>query len=287
MVCVTNGGRHVDHSFEQLRLLHVRHRRVASFELSTRESVAGTQERDLWGCRHEGSHASTWHTGGEFSGIPEHGDLLGLPAGAATGCHRPGRDPASFLVYHARVRCFVALDLPSPVCNYLAGLAGQFQKKGDVKWVPADQLHVTLVFAGDVGDATVDALREVVRTIAVPPLSLSLQGLGHFPPRGEPRVVWAALGGDVAALTALQAELAEHAERLEIPREKRGFVPHVTLGRVRSAFGALALIDQLKTVGASLEQKPFAPTGLVLYRSELRPGGPIHTPLLRRPSPRP
>ena len=191
------------------------------------------------------------------------------------------------LVYHARVRCFVALDLPTPVCNYLAGLAVRFEKKGNVKWVPPDLLHLTLVFAGDAPEATVDALREVVGAIALPQLSLSLQGLGHFPPRGEPRVVWAALGGDIEALTAMQTQLAERAERHGVPREKRGFVPHVTLGRVRSAFGALALIDQLKAVGATLEQKPFAPTGLVLYKSELRPSGPIHTPLLRRPSPRP
>jgi len=191
------------------------------------------------------------------------------------------------LVYHGAVRCFVALDLPTPVCNYLAGLAVRFEKKGNVKWVPPEQLHLTLVFAADAPEATVDALREVVRTIAVPPLSLSLQGLGHFPPRGEPRVVWAALGGDLEALTMLQAQLAQQAEQLGVSREKRGFVPHVTLGRVRSAFGALALIDQLKSVGQTLEQKPFQPTGLVLYRSELRPGGPIHTALLRRPSPGP
>ena len=191
------------------------------------------------------------------------------------------------MVYHAAVRCFVALDLPTPVCNYLAGLAVRFENKGKVKWVPPDQLHLTLVFAGDVSEPTVDALREVVRTIEVPPLSLSLQRLGHFPERGEPRVVWAALGGDIEALTALQTRLAQQAERLDVPREKRGFVPHVTLGRVRSPFGALALIDQLKSVGQTLEQKPFHPTGLVLYRSELRPGGPIHTALLRRPSPSP
>jgi 2'-5' RNA ligase len=183
------------------------------------------------------------------------------------------------------VRCFVALDLPTPVCNYLAGLAVRFEKKGNVKWVPPDQLHLTLVFAADVSEATADALRVVVGAVPLPRLSLSLQGLGHFPPRGEPRVVWAALGGDLEPLATLQTRLAQQAEQLGVRREKRGFVPHVTLGRVRSAFGALALIDQLKSVGQTLEQKPFAPTGLVLYRSELRPGGPIHTPLLRRPSP--
>ena len=205
--------------------------------------------------------------------------------GRATSCDGPTQTIFRVLVYHAAVRCFVALDLPTPVCNYLAGLAVRFEKKGNVKWVPPEQLHLTLVFAGDVQDATVDALREVVGAVTLPKLSLSLQGLGHFPERGEPRVVWAALGGDLEPLTALQNQLAQQAERLSVPREKRGFVPHVTLGRVRSAFGALALIDQLKSVGQTLEQKPFQPTGLVLYRSELRPGGPIHTSLLRRPSP--
>jgi 2'-5' RNA ligase len=183
------------------------------------------------------------------------------------------------------VRCFLALDLPAPVRNYLAGLAGQFQNKGRVHWVPADQLHMTLVFAGDVDDAAVDLLKDAVRAVDLPPLSLSLACLGHFPPKGEPRVVWAGLGGDTAAVETLQQELAARAEAAGVPREKRPFVPHVTLGRVKSMFGALALVQQLKTVGATLRDKAFAPTDLVLYASELRPGGPIHTPLVRRPLP--
>lgn len=183
------------------------------------------------------------------------------------------------------MRCFVAIDLPRPVCNYLAGLAGQFGKQGGVKWVPAHQLHVTMVFAGDVDDDTIAGLREDVGTVALPKLTLHLTGLGHFPARGEPRVVWAALGGDIDALAALHFELAERAERRGVAHEKRPFVPHVTLGRVKSMFGALALVDKLKTVGTTLRDKPFAATALVLYASELRPGGPLHTPLLERPLP--
>lgn len=189
------------------------------------------------------------------------------------------------MFYHAGVRCFVALDLPRLVCNYLAGLAQHFGSKGNVKWVPSTQLHLTLVFAGELAAENVDALRAELATIEVPPLALRLTGLGHFPPRGEPRVVWAAIGGDVEALAGLYQQVAAAGDRQGIEREERGFVPHVTLGRVRSAFGALALVDQLQAVGATLRDKPFAPTGLVLYRSELRPRGPIHTPLLRRPVP--
>lgn len=183
------------------------------------------------------------------------------------------------------MRCFVALELPVTVCNYLAGLATHFQRKGQVKWVPPDQLHATLVFAGEIDEPTAMALQETVRTMELPPLSLHLQGLGHFPPRGEPRVVWAGLGGDVDALVALQRQLATRAAELEIPTEKRPYVPHVTLGRVKSPFGALALVQQLQTVGATLRDKPFAAAALTMFASELRPSGPVHTPLVRRPLP--
>jgi 2'-5' RNA ligase len=185
------------------------------------------------------------------------------------------------------VRCFVALDLPRPVCNYLFGLTAQFGRRGAVKWVPADQLHLTLAFAGELPDEALQAVRDQVQAVALEPLSLHLQSLGHFPPKGEPRVVWAGLGGDVGALAALQAELADRLEPLGMPREERDFVPHVTMGRVKSMFGALALIDQVRQVGTTLRDKPFAPQALVVYRSELRPSGPIHTPLLRRPMPMP
>ncbi|MCB9886585.1 MAG: RNA 2',3'-cyclic phosphodiesterase [Planctomycetes bacterium] len=183
------------------------------------------------------------------------------------------------------MRCFVALDLPKPVCNYLAGLAASLRGKGDVKWVPAHQLHLTLLFAGELEDDSVQGLRAAVRDVSLPPLSFALSGLGHFPPRGEPRVVWAALGGDVAALSTLQEDLVARGERCGVPREKRPFVPHVTLGRVKSPFGALALVDALREVGGKLRDKPFAATSLTLYASELRPGGPIHTPLEQRTVP--
>lgn len=183
------------------------------------------------------------------------------------------------------MRCFVALDLPAPVRNHLADVAASLRGRFDVKWVAKDQLHLTLLFAGELPDENAAPLAEVVREVELPPLSLSLHELGAFPPRGIPRVVWVGLAGDVEALTALQQELANGAEPLGVARERRGFVPHVTLGRVKSQFGALALLDELKKAGERLKTKPFAPTALVLYQSELQRSGPVHTPLVHRPVP--
>lgn len=181
------------------------------------------------------------------------------------------------------MRCFVAVDLPQPVRNHLAKVTAPLRERFELKWVPREQLHVTLAFAGELPDDNVDALADVVRGLAPPPLEVALTGLAAFPARGVPRVVWASLGEDDGALQALHDELMAAAEPLGVPREKRGFSPHVTLGRVKSPFGAMALVDQLQATGEELNRKPFAPLAVTLYRSTLRPGGPVHEPIARRP----
>ena len=180
------------------------------------------------------------------------------------------------------MRCFVAFDLPAPVCRHLANAVRPLHGRFEVKWVPPEQMHATLVFGGDVPDDAIDDIADLVRTIALPPLSLHLETLGHFPPRGVPRVLWAGLHGDVEAITALQQELEQELRPFGFPREKRGFTPHVTLGRVRGNFGAYALTDELQRAAAGLNQKAFTPAAFVLYESELLPSGPIYRPLVER-----
>lgn len=188
--------------------------------------------------------------------------------------------------YHPRVRCFVALDVPAPVCIHLAEVTKPLRAKYDVKWVPPAQMHMTLLFGGELDDDAVAELADIVRDIALPPLSLHLERLGHFPPRGLPHVLWAGLGGDVGEVTALQEELTERSKPLGVEREKRGFTPHITLGRVKSEFGALALVDELRGLGDQLKSKPFSPVRFVLYRSELRPSGPWYQALVDRAVPK-
>lgn len=180
------------------------------------------------------------------------------------------------------MRCFVALDLPLPVYRHLANVVEPLRGRYDVKWVHPEHMHMTLLFAGDLDDRTVDDLLDAVMDVDIPPLSLRLQRLGHFPPRAVPRVLWAGIDGDVEALERLHGDLEAAATDLGIERDRRGFTPHVTLGRVHSDFGALAMVDALQRLGDDLKQKPFAPRSLTVYSSELRPSGPIYTPLLER-----
>ncbi|MCA8973657.1 MAG: RNA 2',3'-cyclic phosphodiesterase [Planctomycetes bacterium] len=180
------------------------------------------------------------------------------------------------------MRCFLALDLPAPVRNYLDRTARESLRKGKVKWVVPDQLHVTLVFAGEVEGETASALRDAMLAVAARPLTLALNGLGHFPPRGEPRVIWAGLSGDTDDLVRLQDALATRAEAAGVTRDKRPFTPHITLGRVKSPFGAYAIPDELQEVGPTLRDKPFVASRLTLYESELSRQGSIYRVVARR-----
>lgn len=180
------------------------------------------------------------------------------------------------------MRCFAALELPSPVLNHLIKVSGPLRDRYDIRWVARDQLHMTLMFAGELPDENVDALLDVIDEIELPPISLRLDAFGAFPPKGMPRVVWAGFGGEIEPLTALQQGLAERAEPLGIAPEKRGFTPHVTLGRVQGQFGLLALIDQMGELSEELNPKPFSPTALTLYQSILTPRGPVYEVMLRR-----
>ncbi|MCR9246644.1 MAG: RNA 2',3'-cyclic phosphodiesterase [bacterium] len=180
------------------------------------------------------------------------------------------------------MRCFLALDLPLPVRNYLAKTARSELQKGTIKFVPPEHIHLTLAFVGEVDDDTARGLEAIVDAAELSPMQFALAGLGHFPPRGAPRVVWAGLAGDIDALTRLQGEVTAAITDLGIELDRRPFSPHVTLGRVKSPFGAYAIIDELARVGKDLRDKPFPIATLTLYASELQPAGPVYTPIRRR-----
>jgi 2'-5' RNA ligase len=92
------------------------------------------------------------------------------------------------------------------------------------------------------------------------------------------------VGGDTAALRALQASFAAALASLAAV-DDRAFHAHVTLGRCKSRLGAGALWRRCQELSPGLHRAALAVPSVTLYRSELRPQGPVHTPLLSRPLP--
>ncbi|MEZ6074884.1 MAG: RNA 2',3'-cyclic phosphodiesterase [Pirellulaceae bacterium] len=132
-------------------------------------------------------------------------------------------------------RVFVAIELDMVSAGSIARLVKGLQANlSDVRWSRPEQLHLTLKFIGEVDNRELpqfcNALRDACAGIE--PFSLELSGLGAFPKNKPPRVVWVSAEDPHGMLGKLAERLDERMVALGVPREKRAFTPHLTLGRV-------------------------------------------------------
>ena len=146
------------------------------------------------------------------------------------------------------MRAFLALTLPLEVRRALTDAQEALRAAdADVAWVRPEQLHLTLKFLGEVTDAQREAIDEGMRRVAAAHRGFTTQAraLGTFPPGRAPRIVWAGVDDSGGAVSRLAETSETRAEAAGVPREARGFLPHVTVGRVRSARGTQELVRRL------------------------------------------
>lgn len=185
-------------------------------------------------------------------------------------------------------RTFLAIELPDVARAALTrerdALAREFPA---IRWVNPASIHLTLAFLGEIDgealQAATDAAQEAARTAR--PFSLAITGLGSFGSLRAPRVVWAGVTGEVAALQRLQATLVDALARRGFPREERPFSPHLTLARVKERLDAVTL-DRLRAHIEAAATKRYAtwrPEALHVMKSELLRGGARYTSLATEP----
>jgi 2'-5' RNA ligase len=149
----------------------------------------------------------------------------------------------------ARIRTFIAIELARPIREQLVALQESLGEAApDVKWVEPENLHVTLLFLGEVEDREIPAVCRAVQEAAAshPTFAMTVERVGCFPNPRRPRILWAGIGSglqDVVAIhDAIESPLLELGH---YRREERKYTPHVTLGRNRSEGPAHALQQAL------------------------------------------
>ena len=178
------------------------------------------------------------------------------------------------------MRVFAALPLPGRAVEKLGKLAAELKARyPDLKVVKPQGMHITMVFFGDLNQ---DQILEVMRVMDSPELkTASIQavmgGVGQFPPKGQPRVIYCPIQKgvpEIGYLYRVYFRLVSGVEGLSLEGE-RDFTPHVTLARARSKGERsgvsrilLAEVEELFRFEHSLILDR-----LVLYQSILRPQG--------------
>src|SRR5690554_5663426 len=101
------------------------------------------------------------------------------------------------------MRLFTAIELSDASRRHLGRVMRQAAGAApDVRWTPAEKLHLTLKFIGEVEDAKLPAVIEALDAVELDdPIELRCTGIVCFPPRGRARVVAAGVEGEVERLS--------------------------------------------------------------------------------------
>jgi 2'-5' RNA ligase len=173
------------------------------------------------------------------------------------------------------VRAFVALEIEARIRDAIGRLAADLRARcPDARWSRPETVHLTLRFLGASSPAQIESLHPALSAAAerCPASEARVGELGSFPAQGSPRVLWLGLG-----LAPEILELQKACERAAVsagfPPETRPFRPHLTLARFRS-----------RVTRPDLPPADLGVTRLdrlVLFRSDTRPDGAVHTPIAR------
>jgi 2'-5' RNA ligase len=183
------------------------------------------------------------------------------------------------------IRAFIAINLSQEILERIEQMSLDLRSrlKGvPVRWVPADNIHLTLKFLGNVSTANLEMLKEILDNVVSNhhDCDISVGGIGAFPKPHNPRVIW--VGMEVPQeLVSLQHNIEIETARLGYSREHRPFSAHLTIGRVsrnastQDAHAIAEILDSYKVgfLGATRI------TSVYLYRSDLKPDGAIYTPI--------
>lgn len=174
------------------------------------------------------------------------------------------------------MRVFLAFEIPREVKEYLGEIARPMARRvAGVKWVGQAGQHVTLKFFGEIDEDLARSIGEAVASVAAGygPFQARLRGIDAFPDRRRARVIVVTLDKGVDNMRSLFNDIEDALEVLGIEKEKRGFTPHITLGRKRESS---PLHDAHMP---ALEGTDFTITTLTLFKSTLTPAGALYEPL--------
>ena len=187
------------------------------------------------------------------------------------------------------IRAFIALDLPPEVQENLAQVSAQLKEQlgeKSVRWVPVENIHLTLKFLGDVSVNNLGVLKEIIASEAaqVKPMEFSVGRLGAFPKIRRPRVIWVGIEAP-PELVALQRSIEARTTRVGYPPDEREFSPHLTLGRVSRT----ASPKDVSKIGEVLNASSVGFLGAVrvreihLLKSDLQPSGAVYSKMFTTP----
>ena len=167
-------------------------------------------------------------------------------------------------------RLFVAVDIPPEMKESIAsichGLPG-------TRWVPPEQIHLTIRFIGEVEGTMFNQIASCLADVISDSPLLKIQGIGHFPPRRKPRVLWIGVENN-EMLIRLRNRIESTLVKNGLTPESRKFSPHITIARFKDP--PLKRVADYMSAHSLFALPPFQINEFHLYSSILTSSGAVH-----------
>lgn len=179
------------------------------------------------------------------------------------------------------VRTFLAISLSAEQKRNIASAIEEWRRSGAaVRWADAARLHLTLKFLGDIRESSIADIKTICARVAArhAPFELDAATAGVFPHTRHPRVLWIGLlSRPEQALHILRHDMEQEFAGAGFSRDRKRFLPHITVGRVKSARGLGGIMEAFMAYRPV--PAPYNVESFQLYSSDLRPEGPIYKEL--------
>jgi 2'-5' RNA ligase len=180
------------------------------------------------------------------------------------------------------MRVFIAIDIDEKIRKAIADVQKQLDakvdiRKGDVKWVEPENIHLTLKFLGEIKDEQTAEVCDITKQVAeaYKNFVLDVESVGSFGGRSA-RVVWVGVSKGAEELLTLQKDLENRLSQAGYPPEEREFSAHLTVCRVKNPKAGFKLADAVKQF-ENLKLGSVAANAIHVYQSQLTPAGPVYT----------
>ncbi|MCK5077219.1 MAG: RNA 2',3'-cyclic phosphodiesterase [Calditrichia bacterium] len=175
------------------------------------------------------------------------------------------------------IRTFIAIEIPENIKENILQVIEQVKSSyPKIAWTKTTAYHLTLKFLGEVEENMIDPISEKIEGIAgnFTPFKIDVEGVGVFPNKRAPKILWAGLYMPDDSLLELQAKIEDSLYDLNFEKEKRKFKPHLTLGRVKRKMPPEFADEFFK---CSLPKQTFTVDKIIVMKSELKPTGAVYT----------
>ncbi|MHA1964372.1 MAG: RNA 2',3'-cyclic phosphodiesterase [Candidatus Thorarchaeota archaeon] len=178
------------------------------------------------------------------------------------------------------VRAFLSIDIED---QSLLSQIRNVQQKLDLtaakmKIVKSENIHFTLHFFGDTLLTRLDQIQMCLDRIEIDPFEIEVVGVGAFPNKRRPRIIWIGVTHNTSRILNLKNEIDSLLKEIDYQPEKRKYTPHATIARVRHVKDSKRIADNLDSLAAEVIGRMVI-TKISMMKSTLTSSGPIYETL--------